>query len=104
MKLRLLALGGLAATLGLGVTLGVSAQAPTPAPAGRDFGVQRREKHPELVAALRALRNAKTRLQKADRDFGGHRAKAVEHTDAAISEVEAAIAFDRKQALGRGVD
>jgi hypothetical protein len=96
MKLRLLALGGLAAVLGIGVTLGVSAQAPTSVSVDREAYAQRRERHPELVAALRALRNAKTRLQKADRDFGGHRAKAVEHTDAAISEVEAAIEFDRK--------
>jgi hypothetical protein len=98
MNTKTLALCGLATILGLGITYGVSAQTgTTQAPA---TGIQSAravaEKHPELRAALKALRNAKARLQAADRDFGGHRTKAVEHTDEAISEVEAAIAFDKK--------
>jgi hypothetical protein len=98
MNTKTLALCGLAAVLGLGVTFGVSAQTgTTPDPtAAVQAGKMGREKHPELKAALKALRNAKTRLQQAARDFGGHRTKAVEHTDEAIAEVEAAIAFDKK--------
>jgi hypothetical protein len=52
------------------------------------------EPHPELVAALKALNEAKLHLKYAARDFGGHRAKAAGLTEQAISEVEAAISFD----------
>ena len=98
MNPRVLALCGLATVLGLGATFGVSAQppaSPSAPPAGR-MGRMGREKHPELRAALRALQNAKSRLQKSDRDFDGHRAKAAEHTEEAIREVELAIASDKR--------
>ena len=97
MNTRVLALCGLATVLGLGPTFGVSAQtpgSPQSPPGGRGHRMGR-ERHPELMAALRALRNAKIRLQKADRDFDGHRAKAAEHTEQAIQEVELAIASDK---------
>jgi hypothetical protein len=97
MKAKLLALSGLIAILGIGMTFGVSAQTgipqPQPPAAAR---MQKHEHHPELQAALKALRKAKSDLQKAARDFDGHRAKAVDHTDEAIKEVEAAIASDKK--------
>ena len=71
MKTRLFALTGLTMVLGLGAAFGVSAQ--TPSASVLAVTMQRREKHPELIAALRALRNAKARLQAASRDFDGHR-------------------------------
>ena len=99
MKTRALALGGLASILGLATAFGVSAQTfpgkTGAGPQGGRMGREGRERHPELVAALRALRNARERLHKADRDFGGHRAKAEEHTEAAIREVELALAYDK---------
>ena len=47
------------------------------------------ERHPELLAADQALHNALNHLEKAARDFGGHRAKAAaaEHVWAALSEI-----------------
>ena len=59
-------------------------------------GGDKREKHPELKLALKRLESAKDALQKADRDFGGHRAKAVDLTNAAMAEVREAIKFDSK--------
>jgi len=53
------------------------------------------ERHPEMHAALRHLKDAKTNLEKGDHDFGGHRVAAVSATDQAIKEVEAALAFDK---------
>ncbi len=66
------------------------------------LGVQRatssqaREPHPRIVAAMRALENAKKELQAAERDFGGHRTKAVEHVDQALRECREALATDKK--------
>jgi hypothetical protein len=54
----------------------------------------KKERHPELIRALKSLEKAKADLQKANRDFGGHRAKAEELTEQAIQEVQAAIKFD----------
>ena len=98
MNTKRLALGGLATILALGATFGVSAQTPTPAAPGgarRMGGRAGRERHPEMMAALKALRNARERLNRSAHDFDGHRVKAVEHTEAAIHEVELALASDK---------
>ena len=97
MKNRILALGGLVAVLGTTTAYGVLAQqsnAPTPIPGAGQNG-KGREKHPELKKAMHNLEQAKSNLQKAARDFGGHRAKAAELTDEAIKEVQAAIQADK---------
>lgn len=57
-----------------------SSQTPTP-------------QQPHMQAALDALRTAKRHLEMAEADKGGHRVKAMEHVDAAITETEAGIAF-----------
>ncbi|MFZ0731601.1 MAG: hypothetical protein WAM79_04680 [Candidatus Sulfotelmatobacter sp.] len=44
--------------------------------------------HPEIHAALEAMRNAKHHLESAAHDFDGHRVKAIEHLDQAIHEAE----------------
>ncbi|HUO27011.1 MAG TPA: hypothetical protein VMU61_15185 [Candidatus Aquilonibacter sp.] len=44
--------------------------------------------HPHIQEALEAMRNAKHHLESADRDFDGHRAKAIDHLDQAIHEAE----------------
>jgi hypothetical protein len=51
---------------------------------------------PELNAAKRDLVSGRAHLDKAARDFGGHRAKAVEHLDKAIHEIDEAIAYGDK--------
>lgn len=44
--------------------------------------------HPRVHEAIDAMRNAKEHLQHAEGEFHGHRAKAIEHLDAAIHEAE----------------
>jgi hypothetical protein len=46
------------------------------------------ERHPHIDEALESMRAAKHHLESAEHDFGGHRAKAVEHLDRAIREAE----------------
>jgi len=98
MRSRLFAIGSLVTVLTATVPLVVRAQtgAPVPSPtAPAPQHRQRRERHPELMRALRTLQRAKTDLMRANRDFGGHRAKAAELTEQAIQEVQAAIQFDK---------
>jgi hypothetical protein len=68
------------------------AQAPQPTPPGR----RGQERHPALRRAMRALENAKGALQQGATDFQGHRVKALELTNQAIQEVQAALASDRQ--------
>ncbi|MEO8558933.1 MAG: hypothetical protein ABI439_07715 [Rhodospirillales bacterium] len=49
---------------------------------------------PLMQRALDSLRSAKTQLQNATADKGGHRAKAIQYINSAIAEVEAGIRFD----------
>jgi hypothetical protein len=44
--------------------------------------------HPRVEHALEALHSAKDHMEHAEGEFHGHRAKAVEHIDAAIHEAE----------------
>jgi uncharacterized membrane-anchored protein YhcB (DUF1043 family) len=53
------------------------------------------ERHPEIHAAQRDLREAKAHLERAAHDFGGHRVKAIEHINAALEELEAALQADK---------
>ena len=46
------------------------------------------ERHPHIDEALESMRAAKHHLESAEHDFGGHRAKAIEHLDRAIHEAE----------------
>lgn len=54
------------------------------------------EPQPHMQQALAALQSAKASLQNATADKGGHRAKAIDHVNAAIEQVEKGIAFDNK--------
>ena len=51
---------------------------------------------PNMQAALSALQNAKASLQRATDDKGGHKAKALDHINKAINQVEAGIKYDNK--------
>jgi hypothetical protein len=61
----------------------VAAAAPAPTPAAA-----MPERHPHIDEALESMRAAKHQLESAEHDFGGHRAKAIEHLDRAIHEAE----------------
>ncbi|MGH9449527.1 MAG: hypothetical protein ACRD11_03210 [Terriglobia bacterium] len=53
------------------------------------------EPHPEIRAALAALRQARSHLQHGAHDFGGHRSAALKLTNEAIQQCRTAIAYDR---------
>ena len=46
---------------------------------------------PELNMAKKNLMEAKSHLEKANKEFKGHRAKALEYADKAIKEVDEAV-------------
>jgi hypothetical protein len=50
---------------------------------------------PHMQAALDALRDARTHLDAATPDKGGHRVKAIEDVNNAIDQVQKGIEFDR---------
>src|SRR5262245_33841738 len=54
------------------------------------------EEDPELRAAQRELKQARAHLQEADRDYQGHRRKAVEYVDQALSELRTALEVDKE--------
>jgi endonuclease/exonuclease/phosphatase family metal-dependent hydrolase len=97
MKTGWIVTGSLVALLAVVPSAGVRAQGVlAPVPVRLALRANRREPHPALRQALRALQQARVALQNADRDFGGHRAHAVDLTDQAIREVQAAIQYDRR--------
>ena len=51
---------------------------------------------PRMQAARADLQGARAQLRNATNDKGGHRAKALEHVEAALAEVNAGIRFDRR--------
>ncbi len=52
------------------------------------------EGQPHMREALETLRVARTQLDKADNDKGGHRAKAIGLVDQALEQVKLGIEFD----------
>jgi hypothetical protein len=60
------------------------AAVPAPAPAAAALPAP----HPHIHEALEGMRAAKVQLESAEHDFHGHRAKALEHLNAAIHEAE----------------
>ena len=58
------------------LTLTFSTAAPVPPP------------HPRVHDAIEEMRHAREHMEHADGEFHGHRAKAMEHLDAAIHEAE----------------
>ena len=68
-------------------------QAATPLKKG---AAVRRERHPEIRRAIAALERAKTDLQRANHDFGGHRAEALEACNKAIEQLKLALEYDKR--------
>ena len=57
---------------------------------------QEHERHPVIRESIEKIEGARHDLQDyAERDFGGHRAKAVEHLDMALRELHMAMESDR---------
>jgi hypothetical protein len=61
--------------------------APSPVPAAAP------ESHPQIRAAIDALRRARGHLQEAKHDFGGHRDEAIRATDHAIEQLEICLKY-----------
>jgi hypothetical protein len=55
------------------------------------------EPQPHMRVALKHLRVAEAELRRANSDKGGHRAKAIELTGAAIDQVQRGIRFDNRR-------
>lgn len=55
------------------------------------------ENQPHMRAALGSLQNARSQLQNASADKGGHRARAIGLVNSAIDEVQKGIAFDNRR-------
>lgn len=53
------------------------------------------EPHPEIRAAINALRRAKEHMEHAAHDFGGHRVEALKATDEAIHQLQEALKYDK---------
>jgi len=53
------------------------------------------ERHPAINAAVDALVKARSDLQHAAHDFGGHRVKAIRATDAAIEQLKICLRYDK---------
>ena len=83
-KMKLVSVAVLAITVGGAFITEASAQPE-----------QKRERHPEIRSAMKNLEQSKRNLQKADRDFGGHRMKAVQLVDQALGECREALKFDK---------
>jgi CRISPR/Cas system-associated protein Cas7 (RAMP superfamily) len=75
-----------AALMILGVFSTAKMASPAPPP----------EEHPHIRAAVRELREAREELRTAAHDFCGHRAEAVEKTDQALRQLQAALECDRR--------
>lgn len=56
----------------------------------------RREQHPEIRKAIAALERAKVDMQRANHDFGGHRADALTACDNAIAQLRLALQNDKQ--------
>jgi len=53
------------------------------------------ETFPHMMIAKKRLEEAQSQLQKAARDFGGHRAKAADAVKLALDEIRQAIQYDK---------
>src|ERR1039458_6950487 len=75
------------AVIAAGFTMAAYAQTEAPHAMDDHHG----KGHPEVHGAIAKLEHAKADLQKAAHDYEGHRAKAIEHIDAALGELHQAL-------------
>jgi len=57
---------------------------------------ERREPHPEIRKAITALERARSDMQHASQDFGGHRVAAIAACDRAIEQLRLALQHDKR--------
>jgi hypothetical protein len=67
-----------------------------PVPSQTTAARQRREAHPEIRKAIAALERAKSDMQHANHDFGGHRVNAIAACDRAIEQLRLALQYDKR--------
>ena len=60
-------------------------------------GVARAQEHPQMEEAKKDLQAAKTALQAADHDYGGHRKQAIESIDRALGHINQGLATVAKK-------
>jgi hypothetical protein len=96
MKIKAIALAATASVLLGTAAFSTKAQSPAPVPAPSPGPRGKAERHPEIRKAMHALMNAQNALQHASHDFGGHREKALDYTQQALKECQAALAADPK--------
>ena len=78
------------------VMLGVAGLLLSPALAH----AKKKERHPEIHKAMKQLENAEKSLEKAAKDFGGHKQKAIDAVKLALDELNQALAFDANENKG----
>ena len=81
-----------ALTLALGLMTPAILAAPTAKPAPAPVAA---EPHPHIRAAIHELQEARTELQTANHDFGGHRAEAIEAVNNALKQLQQALQYDK---------
>ena len=96
MKIKAIGLAAAASILLGTAAYSINAQTPAPVPAPTPGPRGKAERHPEIRKAMHALMNAQNALEHASHDFGGHREKALDHTQQALKECQAALAADPK--------
>jgi hypothetical protein len=76
------------------VLMTVAGTKPGSALGGQQPPTKKRERHPEIRKALAACQLAASDLEDASHDFCGHRETALDATDAAINQLNLALACD----------
>ena len=71
----------------LGLTAATVSTVSAQGPIGREAG-----EHPRIARAIDALEDAIAELQAAPHDFGGHKAKAIAASEAAVRQLKLALA------------
>ena len=80
-----------------GMLLAGALAGPVLVSAGPQPQPQEHERHPVIRESIEKIEIARHDLMDyADRDFGGHRARAVEHLDQALKELHMAMDHDRR--------
>src|ERR1019366_1174386 len=99
MKTRMFAIAAIASSLiGGGALVASNAFAQSTIPprqSGVGAGGSRQERHPEIRKSLRQLNNALTTMKNAADDFKGHKEAAMDDTQKAIAELQAALKADK---------
>ena len=96
MKSRMFAIAAIASTLiGGGALVASNAHAQSRPALTQKGGGARLERHPEIRKAMRQLNMALTTMRNANDDFKGHKEAAMDDTQKAIDQLQAALNADK---------